>query len=163
MDTQTAVVPAAAQQQNTEASVHHNSQTEAMDTIVGKLLTPTKYRGEPMGVVINKDIVTSPYSPKKTCHRLMYYTSTTERGKRSRIDFDAGFDIDDPDLLTTPPHTSTLNLQSKEAIEAAILSERPNTPYCNLRTLVCNIQKDSRTLKPIIIHLFSLLQTKQVT
>ncbi|CAC5402599.1 unnamed protein product [Mytilus coruscus] len=85
MDTKTAVVPAAAQQQNIEASVDHNSQTEARDTIVGKLLTPTKYR---------------------------------EGGKRSRIDFDEGFDVDDPNLLITPPHTSPLNLQSKEAIEA---------------------------------------------
>ncbi|CAC5379776.1 ADCY5 [Mytilus coruscus] len=45
MVTKTAVVPTAAQQQNTEASIDHNSKTEARDTIVGKLLTPTKYRG----------------------------------------------------------------------------------------------------------------------
>ncbi|CAC5388499.1 unnamed protein product [Mytilus coruscus] len=129
MYTKTTVVPAVAQKQNTEAIVDHNRQTEATYTIVGKLLTPTKYRGEPVGVVINKDIVTCPYNPKKTCHRVIYYTSTKERGKRSRIYFDEGFDIDNPDLLTTTPHTSSLNLQSKEAIEAAILSERPNTPY----------------------------------
>ncbi|CAC5391974.1 ADCY5 [Mytilus coruscus] len=76
-----------------------------------------------------QDIVTSPYNPKKTYHRLIYYTSTTERGNCSRIDFDEGFDIDNSDLLTTPPHTSPLYLQSKEAVESAILSERPNTLY----------------------------------
>ncbi|CAC5406399.1 unnamed protein product [Mytilus coruscus] len=129
MDKNTAIVPTAAQQQNTEARVDHNSQTEARDTIVGKLLTLTNYRGEPVGVVINTDIVTSPYNPKKACHRLIYYTSITERGNRSRIDFDEGFDIDDHDLLTTPPLTSNFNHKSKESIEAAILSERPNTPY----------------------------------
>lgn len=87
-----------------------------------------------MGVVINKDIVTSPYNPKKACHRLIYYTSTgagstIERGKRSRTDFDEGFYIDDPGILTTTPHTSPFNVQSKEAMEAVILSERSITPY----------------------------------
>ncbi|CAC5425056.1 unnamed protein product [Mytilus coruscus] len=117
------------QQQTTEASADHNTQTEDRDTIVGQLLTPTKYRGEPVGVVINRDIVTSPYNPNKACHRLIYYTSTTDRGKRSRIDFDEGFDINDPDLLTTPPHTSPFNIESQEAMEATILAQRPNTPY----------------------------------
>ncbi|CAG2238122.1 unnamed protein product [Mytilus edulis] len=127
MATKTAVVPAAEQQQTT--SVDHNTQTEARDTIVGQVLTPTKYKGEPVGVVINRDIVTSPYNPNKACHRLIYYTSTTDRGKRSRIDFDEGFDINDPDLLRTPPHTSPVSIESKEAMQAAILAERPDTPY----------------------------------
>lgn len=55
--------------------------------------------------VINKDIVTSPDNNKKVWHRLIYYISTTERGKRSRIVVYEGFDIDDTDLLTTPSHT----------------------------------------------------------
>ncbi|CAG2246253.1 MAO [Mytilus edulis] len=51
-------------------------------------------------------------------------------GKRSRIDFDEGFDIDDPDLLRTPPHTSpVINADSKEAIQTAMLAARPDTPY----------------------------------
>lgn len=36
---------------------------------------------------------------------------------------------DDPDLLTTSPHTSPLNHQSKEAIGAAIMLEQPNNLY----------------------------------
>ncbi|CAG2219254.1 unnamed protein product [Mytilus edulis] len=127
MATKTAVVPATEQQQTT--SVDHNTQTEARDTIVGQVLTPTKYKGEPVGVVINRDIVTSSYNPNKACHRLIYYTSTTDRDKRSRIDFDEGFDINDPDLLRTPPHTSPVSIESKEAMQAAILAERPDTPY----------------------------------
>lgn len=63
--------------------------------IFGKLLAPTKYRREPVDVVKNKDIVISLYYFKKEHHR---YTSRTERGKRSRIDFVEGFYIDDPDL-----------------------------------------------------------------
>ncbi|CAG2243514.1 unnamed protein product [Mytilus edulis] len=70
---------------------------------------------------INKDIVTSPYNPNKACLCLVYYTSTTDRGKRSRIDFDEGFDINEPDLLRTPPHTWLVNIE--------MLAERPDTPY----------------------------------
>ncbi|CAG2237395.1 ARHGEF30 [Mytilus edulis] len=47
-------------------------------------------------------------------------------GKRSRIDFDEGFDINDPDLLCTPP---VINADSKEAIQTAMLAARPDTPY----------------------------------
>ncbi|CAG2230342.1 unnamed protein product [Mytilus edulis] len=126
MATKTAVVPAAEHQQTT--SVDHITQTEARDTIVGQVLTPTKYKGEPVGVVINKDIVTSPYNPNKACHLLIYYTSTTDRGKRSRIDFDEGFNINDPDLPRTPPRTSPVSIESKEAMQAAILAERTDTP-----------------------------------
>ncbi|CAG2231517.1 unnamed protein product [Mytilus edulis] len=107
MANKSAVVPTAEYQQTT--SVDHITQTEARDTIVGQLLTPTKYKGEPVGVVVNKDIVTSPYNPNKACNRLVYYTSTTDRGKRSRIDFDEGFDINDPYLLCTPAYTSPVN------------------------------------------------------
>ncbi|CAG2200041.1 unnamed protein product [Mytilus edulis] len=128
MANKTAVVPATQIQQTT--SVDHITQTEARDTVVGQVLTPTKYKGEPVGVVVNKDIVTSPYNPKKACHRLVFYTSTNDRGKRSRIDFDEGFDINDPDLLRTPPHTSpVINADSKEAIQTAMLAARPDTPY----------------------------------
>lgn len=98
-----------------------SKQTESRDTIVGKQLTPTNYKAEPVGVVINTDIVTSPFNPKKACHRLTYYTSAT--------DFDERSEIEGPDLLITPSHTSPLNLASKEVIQATILSERPNTPY----------------------------------
>ena len=80
----------------------NKSQTEATDTIVDKLLTLTKYKGEPVGFVINMDIVTSPYNHKKAFNRLIHYTSITERGKRRRKDVDEGFDNDDPNLLTTP-------------------------------------------------------------
>ncbi|CAG2209366.1 HEPH [Mytilus edulis] len=97
MAKKTAVVPAVPIQQTTI------TQTEARDSVVGHVLTPTKYKGEPVGVVVNRDIVTSPYNPNKACHRLVFYTSTNDRGKRSRIDFEEGFDIDDPDLLRTPP------------------------------------------------------------
>ncbi|CAG2217679.1 RRP36 [Mytilus edulis] len=94
------------------------------------VLTPTKYKGEPVGVVVNRDIVTSPYNPNKACNRLVFYTSSNDRGKRSRIDFEDGFDIDHPDLLRTPPHTSpVITDQSKEAIQAAIQAARPDTPY----------------------------------
>ncbi|CAG2202230.1 unnamed protein product [Mytilus edulis] len=120
---------AAEQHQTIEACVDHNTKTEVRDTIVSQLLAPTKYRGEPVEVVINRDIVNSLYNHNKACHRLIYYTTTTDRGKRSRIDFDEGFDINDPGLLTSPPHTSPFNIESKEAMEAAILAERPNTPY----------------------------------
>lgn len=93
-------------------------------------LHPTKYKGEPVGVVVNRDIVTSPYNPKKACHHLVFYTSTNDRGKHSRINFDEGFDINDPDLLRTPPHTSlVLNADSKEAIHTAMLAAQPDTPY----------------------------------
>lgn len=68
---------AAAKQQNIEASVNHKSQTEATDTIVDKLLTPTKYKCEPVRFVINKDIVTSPYNHKKAFYHLIHYTSIT--------------------------------------------------------------------------------------
>ncbi|CAG2250342.1 unnamed protein product [Mytilus edulis] len=51
-------------------------------------------------------------------------------GKRSRIDFEERYDIDDPDLLRTPPHTSpVVNEDTKEAIQAAIQAARPDTPY----------------------------------
>ncbi|CAG2212431.1 unnamed protein product [Mytilus edulis] len=122
--TKTAVIPAEQVQQTT------NTQTEARDSVVGHVLTPTKYKGEPVGVVVNRDIVTSPYNPNKACHRLVYYTSTNDRGKRSRVDYEDGFDIDHPDLLRTPPHTSPVfNEQSKEAIQSAIQAARPDTPY----------------------------------
>ncbi|CAG2221636.1 unnamed protein product [Mytilus edulis] len=122
--TKTAVIPAEQVQQTT------NTQTEARDSVVGHVLTPTKYKGEPVGVVVNRDIVTSPYNPNKACHRLVFYTSTNDRGKRSRIDYEDGFDIDHPDLLRTPPHTSpVITEQSKEAIQSAIQAARPDTPY----------------------------------
>ncbi|CAG2235249.1 pepM [Mytilus edulis] len=54
----------------------------------------------------------------------------TEAIKRSRIDFDKGFDINDPDLLRTQPHTSpVINTESKEAIQTAMLAEQPDIPY----------------------------------
>lgn len=108
MDTKSAIVPADSQEQKPKAIVAYNSQTETRDTIVGKQLTPTNYKAEPVDVVINTDIVTSPFNPKKACHRLISYTSAT--------DFDERSDIEDPDLLITPSHTSPLNLASKEAI-----------------------------------------------
>ena len=76
MATKTAVEPAAEQQQT--ISVDHNTQTEARVTIVGQVLTPKKYKGEPVGVLINRDIVTSSYNPNKACQRLIYCTSTTD-------------------------------------------------------------------------------------
>ncbi|CAG2226631.1 unnamed protein product [Mytilus edulis] len=112
------IVAAKLQQQQT-TSLDHNTQTEARDTIVGQVLTPTKYKGKPVGVVINRDIVTSPYNPNKVCHRLIYYTSTTTNNNS----------INDQDLLRTPPHTSPVSIESKEAMQAAILAERPDTPY----------------------------------
>ncbi|CAC5400637.1 unnamed protein product [Mytilus coruscus] len=129
IDTKSAVVPATPQHQSIKATVDYSSQTEARNTVVGKQLAPNKYRGEPVGVIINTDIVTSPYNHRKVCHRLYYYTSATERGKSSRIDLDEEFDIDDPELLRTPPHTSPFKITSKEAIKAAILAEQPDTPY----------------------------------
>ncbi|CAG2227671.1 unnamed protein product [Mytilus edulis] len=57
-------------------------------------------------------------------------TQTEARNSRSRIDYEDGFDIDHPDLLRTPPHTSPVyNEQSKEAIQSAIQAARPDTPY----------------------------------
>ncbi|CAG2257383.1 NRT [Mytilus edulis] len=107
-----------------------NTQTEARNSVVRHVLTPTKYKGGPVGVVVNRDIVTSPYNPNKACHRLVFYTSTNDRGKRSRIDFEEGFDIDDPVLLRTPPHTSpVINEESKEAMQTVTLAARPDTPY----------------------------------
>ncbi|CAG2196305.1 unnamed protein product [Mytilus edulis] len=59
MANKTAVVPAAQIQQTTI------TQTEARDSVVGHVLTPTKYKGESVGVVVNRDIVTSPYTQKR--------------------------------------------------------------------------------------------------
>ncbi|OPL32999.1 integrin alpha-4, partial [Mytilus galloprovincialis] len=50
------------------------------------------------------------------------------RGKRCRIDYDEGFDLDDPELLRTPPHTSPLVMPSPEAVTTALLIlGRPDT------------------------------------
>lgn len=52
------------------------------------------------------------------------------RGKRCRIDFTEGFDIDGPDLLRTPSHISPLTLPDTEAIQTTFaLQERPDTLY----------------------------------
>lgn len=118
----TAVVFAAEQLKTSAASVDYITQTKARGTIVDKLLTTTKYRGEPAGDVINRDIDTSPYNPNKAWHRFIYDISTPERGKRKRIDFYEEFDIHDFDIFTTPPFTSPFNIESKVALEASILS-----------------------------------------
>ncbi|CAC5394296.1 unnamed protein product [Mytilus coruscus] len=71
-----------------------------------------------------------PFNPKKACHRQYYLQPTSDRGKRCRIDYDEGFDMDDPELLRTPPHTSPLIMPSPEAVITAFtILERPETPY----------------------------------
>ncbi|CAG2257603.1 unnamed protein product [Mytilus edulis] len=61
-----------------------------------------------------------------------------DRGKRCRIDYDEGFDLDDPELLRTPPpHTSPLLMPSPEAVTTALMIlERPDTPYHTPRNKV---------------------------
>ncbi|CAG2198310.1 CSMD [Mytilus edulis] len=62
---------------------------------------------------------------------------TKDRGKRCRIDYDEGFDLDDPELLRTPPHTSPLLMPSPEAVTTALMIlERPDTPYHTPRNKV---------------------------
>ncbi|CAG2233512.1 unnamed protein product [Mytilus edulis] len=48
---------------------------------------------------------------------------------RGGIHFDEVFDINYPDLLRTPPHTSPVSIESKEAIQAVILAEHYDIPY----------------------------------
>ncbi|CAC5399210.1 unnamed protein product [Mytilus coruscus] len=111
--------------------VDKNQQTEAKTALEGcREIVPTKYQGEPEGIVIKTDIVISPFNPRKACHRQYYLQPTSDRGKRCRIDYDEGFDMDDPELLRTPPHTSPLIMPSPEAVITAFtILERPETPY----------------------------------
>ncbi|CAG2196489.1 unnamed protein product [Mytilus edulis] len=83
-------------------------------------IVPTKYQGEPEGIVIKTETVISPYNPRKACHRQYYLQPTKDRGKRCRIDYDEGFNLDDPELLRIPPHTSPLVMPSAEADTSAL-------------------------------------------
>ncbi|CAG2185155.1 unnamed protein product [Mytilus edulis] len=119
--------------------VDQNQQTEAKTAREGsREIVPTKYQGEPEGIIIKTDTVISPYNPRKACHRQYYLQPTKDRGKRCRIDYDEGFDLDDPELLrTTPPHTSPLLMPSPEAVTTALMIlERPDTPYHTPRNKV---------------------------
>ncbi|CAG2214909.1 unnamed protein product [Mytilus edulis] len=115
-----------------------NQQTEAKTAREGsREIVPTKYQGEPEGIIIKTDTVISPYNPRKACHRQYYLQPTKDRGKRCRIDYDEGFDLDDPELLRTPPHTSPLLMPSPEAVTTALMIlERPDTPYHTPRNKV---------------------------
>ncbi|CAC5411365.1 unnamed protein product [Mytilus coruscus] len=129
-DSKKAVASAATPVTTTSTTVDNICQTQARDTVIGTPLTRTKYRGEPEGINIKTDIVTSPYNSQKACHRRYFYTLSKPRSKRSRIDFIEGFDIDGPDLLRTPSHTSPISMPDPEAIQTAFaLQERPDTPY----------------------------------
>lgn len=171
MDSKKAVASAATPVTTTSTSVDNTCQTQARDTVIGIPLIPTKYRGEPEGINIKTDIVTSPYNSQKACHGHYFYTPSKPRSKRSRIDFTEGFDIDGPDLLCTTSHTSPISMPDPEAIQTAFaLQERPDTPYQpqppgrskmkGKRTadptlqekvlVVHNIYQDSRTIKPNI-------------
>ncbi|CAG2220670.1 unnamed protein product [Mytilus edulis] len=118
--------------------VDQNQQTEAKTAQEGsREIVPTKYQGEPEGIIIKTDTVISPYNPRKACHRQYYLQPTKDRGKRCRIDYDEGFDLDDPELLRTPPHTSPLLMPSPEAVTTALMIlERPDTPYHTPRNKV---------------------------
>ncbi|CAC5359662.1 unnamed protein product [Mytilus coruscus] len=125
-----AVASAATPVITTSTSVVNICQMQARDTVIGILLTPTKYRGEPEGINIKTDIVTSLYNSQKACHRRYFYTPSKPRSKRCRIDFTEGFDIDGPDLLCTPSHTSPISMPDTEAIKTPFaIQERPDTPY----------------------------------
>ncbi|CAG2253442.1 unnamed protein product [Mytilus edulis] len=88
------------------------------------LLSISNFWQAPIGMVLNFNV------NDKTTPTRKKYTFTNNRSKRSRIYFDEGFDINDPDLLRTPPHTSpVINTESKEAIQTALLAARPDTPY----------------------------------
>ncbi|CAG2256985.1 unnamed protein product [Mytilus edulis] len=85
--------------------VDQNQQTEAKTARDGsREIVPTKYQGEPEGIVIKTDTVISPYNPRKACHRQYYLQSTKDRGKRCRIDFDERFDSR---LSRVAPDTTT--------------------------------------------------------
>ncbi|CAG2233102.1 unnamed protein product [Mytilus edulis] len=100
-------------------------------------IIPTKYQGKPEGIVIKTEIVISPFNPRKACHRQYYLQPTSDRGKRCRIDYDEGFDLDDPEILRIPPHTSPLVMPSPGAVAIALtIFERPDTPYYTHRCKV---------------------------
>ncbi|CAG2210485.1 unnamed protein product [Mytilus edulis] len=152
MANKTAVVPATQIQQTTI------TQTEARDSVVGHVLTPTKYKGEPVGVVVGH-LQTQKASPG-----ILHL----HRGKRSRIDFDEGFDIDDPDLLRTPPHTSpVINADSKEAIQTAMLAARPDTPYQQHQRSRSKMKAKRQTdtgdrLRKMLVHVGKNLETSNM-
>ncbi|CAC5396785.1 unnamed protein product [Mytilus coruscus] len=132
------------------ASVDQNHQTEARTSLEGiREITPTKYQGEPEGVIIKTDIVISPFNPRKACHRQYYLHPTNHRGKRCWIDFDEGFDLDDPELLRTLPHTSPLIMPSPEAVNTALsILERPDTPYQTPQPSRCKMKAKRTTDQP---------------
>ena len=114
----------------TTTRVDQKQQPEAKTSLVGnREIIPTKYQGEHEGIVIKTDIVICPFNPKKACHRQYYLQPTNDRGKPCRIDYEEGFDLDDPELLRT---TSPLIVPSPEAVTTALsILERPDTPYHN--------------------------------
>ena len=116
MDSKKAVASAATPEPTTSTSVDDICQTQARDTVIGITLTPKKYGGEPKGLNIKTDTVTSPYNSQKACHCRHFYTPTKPRSKRCRIDFTESFDINGPYLIRTPSHTLPISLPDPEAI-----------------------------------------------
>ncbi|CAC5397351.1 unnamed protein product [Mytilus coruscus] len=150
MDFKKAVASTATPVTTTSTSVDNICQTQARYTVIGISLTPTKYRGEPEGINIKTDIATSPYNSQKACHRRYFYAPSKPRSKRCRIDFTEGFDIDSPDLLRTPSHTSPISMPDPEAIQTAFaLQERPDTPY-QPQPPVRSKMKGKRTTDPTL-------------
>ncbi|CAG2205220.1 unnamed protein product [Mytilus edulis] len=90
MATKTAVEPAT-EQQTTSVDHTNNTQTEARDTIVGQVLTPTKYKEEPIRVVINRDVVTSPYNPNKASSPDLLHLHNRQGQAQCSIDWCYGF------------------------------------------------------------------------
>ncbi|CAG2188610.1 unnamed protein product [Mytilus edulis] len=117
---------------------------------------------------IQQTTITQTEARDSACHRLVFYTSTNDRGKRSRIDFDEGFDIDDPDLLRTPPHTSpVINADSKEAIQTAMLAARPDTPYQQHQRSRSKMKAKRQTdtgdrLRKMLVHVGKNLETSNM-
>ncbi|CAG2213596.1 unnamed protein product [Mytilus edulis] len=100
------------------------------EKVLGEILASTDHKPYlfPENEIVSDDV---PFMAIESNAPLIVSKRTTVVvGKRSRIDFDEGFDINDPDLLRTPPHTSpVINTESKEAIQTAMLAARPDTPY----------------------------------
>ncbi|CAC5359339.1 unnamed protein product [Mytilus coruscus] len=74
--------------------------------------------------------LTHRLSDRLTHNEITTLHPNLERSKRCRIDFTEGFDLDGPDLLRTPSHTTPISMPDPEAIQTAFaLHERSDTPF----------------------------------
>ncbi|CAC5402049.1 unnamed protein product [Mytilus coruscus] len=67
--------------------VDKNQQTEAKTALEGsREIIPTKYQGEPEGIVIKTDIVISPFNPRKACMPSPILSSANQRQRQAMPD-----------------------------------------------------------------------------